>query len=258
MNTPYTTQLQAGLGLVEETKELLALYEDGVAASDLYDLAMSSGSFPTITARRLRNIVAECFAPRYLKSHAALGLKTLSSVLPSLSLRQLFLIHTALANPILLDFISEVYWSKYAAGQDELTADDARRFVENAVNEGRTQTQWSESTIKRVSSYVLGCCADYDLLSSGRSTKRRIQPQRMTTTSALYLSYWLHFEGLGDNAVISHKLWGLFGLEANEVRAEFKNLAKHGWIIMQSAADITRVTWNYKTMEEVIDVIVES
>lgn len=258
MEATYTTQLQAGLGLVEETKELLSLYEGEMNASELYERAMSSGAFPTITARRLRNIVSECFSPRYLKSDAAGGLKQLSPNLPSLSLRQLFLIHTALANHILLDFIAEVYWAKYAAGQDELTADDARRFVENAVNEGKTQTHWSESTIKRVSSYVLGCCADYDLLAAGRSTKRRIQPQRITPSTSLYLAYWLHFSGLGDNAVINHKIWRLFGLEANEVRAEFKNLAKHGWLIVQAAADITRVTWKLVSMQEVIDVIVES
>ena len=62
----YTTQLQAGLGLIEETRLLLSLWHEGANATELYRLALNSGTFPNISARRLRNIVVEGFAPRYL------------------------------------------------------------------------------------------------------------------------------------------------------------------------------------------------
>lgn len=39
----YTTQLQAGLGLVDETKELLDLWVAGMTASQLHQLALTSG-----------------------------------------------------------------------------------------------------------------------------------------------------------------------------------------------------------------------
>ena len=63
---PYTSQLGAGLGLVNETKTLLDLWSPGMSANQLHEAALESGRFPTVTARRLRNIVVECFAPRYL------------------------------------------------------------------------------------------------------------------------------------------------------------------------------------------------
>ena len=62
----YTTQLQAGLGVIDETRMILDLWQPGMKASALYQTALDSGCFPNVTARRLRNIVAECFAPRYL------------------------------------------------------------------------------------------------------------------------------------------------------------------------------------------------
>lgn len=61
----YTAKLQAGLGLVAETKLLLRIWDPGMTASTLYKEALASGQFPNVTARRLRNIVVECFAPRY-------------------------------------------------------------------------------------------------------------------------------------------------------------------------------------------------
>lgn len=54
----YTTQPGAGLGLAEETKILLTLYEPSITVTDLYEHALSSGMFPMVTARRLRNIIA--------------------------------------------------------------------------------------------------------------------------------------------------------------------------------------------------------
>lgn len=253
----YTTQLQAGLGLVDETKLLLSLYERDMTATQLYDAALASGLFPMVSARRLRNIVIECFAPRYIKSKSADYLKKLAPTVSANSLNQLLLIHTALANKILLDFITVVFWNKYSGGYDSISTEDAKEFVTQAVREGKTKKAWSESTIKRVSSYLVGCCADYRLLSTGRTTKRSIQSVRIQQNTSLYLAYWLHFEGLGDNSIINHETWKLFGLESLDVREELKKLAKSGWLIVQSAADITHISWPIKTMEEVVNVITQ-
>jgi len=254
----YTTQLQAGLGLIDETKLLLSLYEPDMSIPQLNDVALNSGQFPMVSARRLRNVISECFAPRYIKTNAAEYLKALAGQLPSPAMNQLFLLYTAQANEILQDFIQEIYWDRYSGGRDTVSADDAKDFVVHAVREGKTHKPWSDSTIQRVSSYLIGCCADYGLLSSGRSARRAIQPVRIQESTALFLAYKLHFDGLGDNAVINHKTWALFGLNSSDVREELKRLAKNGWFIVQSAGDVTRVGWQLKTMEEVIDVITQS
>lgn len=253
----YTTQLQAGLGLVDETKLLLSLYEKDLSTNQLYEKALGSGLFPMVSARRLRNIVAECFAPRYIKTDGAEHLKRLVPYLSSSAINQLFLIYTATANKVLQDFIQEVYWDRYSGGRDSISTDDAKDFVGHAVREGKTQKLWSETTIKRVSSYLNGCCADYGLLSAGRGSKRAIQPVRIQESTVFYLTYKLHFDGLGDNAVIHHKSWALFGLDGSDVRDELKRLAKNGWLIVQSAGDVTRIGWQLKSMEEVIDVITQ-
>lgn len=258
MSKFYTTQLQAGLGLIEETKLLLSLYEPGMTSANLYDVALKSGLFPMVSARRLRNIIAECFSPRYLKTNAAEYLKPLSAILPSLAMNQLLLIYTAEANAILQDFIQDVYWARYSGGRETITTEDAKDFVVHAVVEGKTKKPWSDSTVKRLSSYLIGCCADYGLLSSNRSSTRAILPVRIHEWTVLYLAYKLHFESHGDNAVINHEAWNLFGLDIFDVREELKRIAKNGWIIVQSAGDVTRITWQLKNMEDVINVITQS
>lgn len=254
----YTTQLQAGLGLVEETKQLLEVYEPGMSASGLYDAALASGRFPLVTARRLRNIVAECFAPRYLRSNGvASHLQRLVGRLSAPELGQLFFLYTARANLVLADFVREVFWTRYAAGRNDLELEAARTFVVNSVREGKTRSPWSDITIKRIASYLIGCCVDYGLLVVTGRYKRTLAPYRIHPKVAAYLAYELRLSGLGDNQIVSHPDWTLFGLEAHDVREQLKRLSLQGHLIFQAAANVVHIGWTYKTMEEVIDVIAQ-
>ena len=256
----YTTQLQAGLGLVQETKALLEIWELGLSTTQLYQTALGSGRFPHVAASRLRNVVVECFAPRYLVAGGApaCALKCLVPALSNMELNQLFLLHTCRANPILRDFVRQVYWDRYVSGHSHVATEDARRFVERSVDDQRTSKRWAESTVRRVSAYLTGCCADYGLLESGTRTSRRILPFRIAPSVVAYLAHELHFAGLGDNAVIAHEDWNLFGIDRAEVLEEFKRLSLKGIFIIQAAGDVVRVGWKFQDMKALCDVIAQS
>lgn len=255
----YTTQLQAGLGLIEETRQLFQVYQPGMTSTQLYETALESGLFPLVTARRLRNIVAECFAPRYLRNQqVAAQLKLLAGRLTVPELNQLMLIYTARANLVLADFVREVYWVRYSAGRNEIDLEDARTFVLNSVREGKTQKPWSETTIKRISSYLMGCCVDYGLLINNGRNQRLIAAYRILPKVAAYLAYDLKFSGLGDNQIVSHLDWALFGLERADVRDQLKRLSLQSLLIFQAASDVVHIGWTYKSMEELTNVIAQS
>jgi hypothetical protein len=255
----YTTQLQAGLGVIDETRILLDLWQPDMKSSDLYQAALDSGYFPNVTARRLRNIVAECFAPRYLVKgdYPAAILKELINSLSSTELTQLFFLFTSRANTILADFVKQVYWQKYAGGQDTISTDDAKDFVVEANQNGKTIRYWSDSTIKRVSTYLTGCCAAFGMLEKGRKSVRKIFPFRVHPNTVAFLAYDLHFARVGDNALISHPDWGLFGFQKEDLKEELKRLSLKGFFIIQSAGDVISIGWNYKRWEELIRVISE-
>jgi hypothetical protein len=252
----YTTQLQAGLGLVTETRQLLELYQPGTSTLELIDRALESGRFPLITARRLRNIVVECFAPRYLRLPNIVALlKHLAPVLSRAEFNQILFVYTARANLIFADFVREVYWPRYVSGQNVLTHDDARDFVIKAIREGHTRAPWSDSTIRRMATYLLGCCVDFELLGENGRGPRPIQPLRLHSKAAAYLTYDLHLQGLSDNQLLMHEDWKLFGLEPDDVRDQLKRLSLDGYLIFQAAAEVIHVGWTYKSMEELTDVL---
>jgi hypothetical protein len=257
----YTTKLGAGLGLIEETSLLLDLWEPKMSTSGLYQLALESGLFPSVTARRLRNIVVECFGARYLKGAGDIQpaeiLKALQPVISRQAFHQLLFLYTVRANTILGDFVREVYWNRYVGGYETVSSVDAREFVERAVSNGKTTSHWADSVIRRVTPYITGCCADYGLLESGRKGVRRILPFRIEASVSAVLSYDLRLSGLGDNAIMNHSEWELFGLEPSDVREEFKRMSLRGMVILQSAGNLIRLSWTFDNWKELIDGIVE-
>lgn len=256
---PYTTQLGAGLGLVNETKALLELWSPGMSASQLHQVALESGRFPTVTARRLRNIVSECFAPRYLVSGGtpAAHLKQLATTLSTADLTQLMLIYTSRANPILGDFVRHLYWARYAGGYTQISNDDARVFVKRGIDDGKTLKRWSETTVRNVSAYLTGCCADYGLLEPGSRSSRRILPFRLSPSAAAYLAHELRFAGIGDHALLAHADWRLFCLAREEVLEEIKRLALKGLLIVQAAGDLIRISWKQPDLEALCYVLAQ-
>lgn len=255
----YTTQLQAGLGLIDETKILLELWQPGMTVQQLSQKALDAGRFPTVTARRLRNIVAEAFAPRYMVEGGkpANQLKKILSTEADADISQLMFLYTCRANPILADFVRQVYWQRYAGGYSVLHGEDARVFVERAIAEGKTGKRWAESTVRRISAYLMGCCADFGLLESGSKSNRRVVPFRIATIATAYLAYELHFAGLGDNAVLMHEDWQLYGLDREDVLAEIKRLSLKGLLLVQVAGDAVRISWKYPNMEVLCDVLTQ-
>ena len=256
----YTAKLQAGLGLILETKLLLQIWEPELSVSTLYKEALASGQFSNVTARRLRNIVVECFAPRYLSNDAAPA-RHLKILLPSLTSEELYqflLLFTCRANVILADFIRQVYWPRYVVGDRELDNEVARAFVRRAVDDGKTIKRWADSTIKRIAGNLTGCCADYGLLEDGVRRKRRFLPSHLADKLIVYLAYDLHYQGLGDNSLLHHPDWALFGLEREEVLAELKRLSLNGGFLLQFGGGMVRVGWKYSDMEAICHVLAAS
>jgi hypothetical protein len=253
----YTAQLQAGLGMIAETRILLDLWDVGMDSAALNKVALDSGRFPGMSARRLRNLVSECFAPRYLADDGAPArlLKSLDRLLPSRESEQLMLLFTCRANPILADFVRTVYWPAYAAGRDSIDNEEARAFVARANQDGKTTTPWSANTIQDVAGRLTGCCADFGLLERGVRRVRRLLPYHLEPRVAAILAHDLHFAGLGDNRLLGDPDWALFGLAPGEVLDELKRLALKGAMILQVAGGVTHIGWQYKTIDEVIDAI---
>lgn len=255
---PYTTQLQAGLGMIHETTELLRLWRPNESPGDLKERVVASGVFSRTTARRARNLVIEMFKPRFLASgsSAAANLKVLVEANHNAEdLSQLYFLYTARAQAVFADFVTEFYWPRYSAGSSNLDRPQAEEFLRRALDTGRMKTRWSDTVVRRVARYLVGACTDFGLLGELRNGVRPIKRFVIRPNVALYLAHDLHFSGLSDLAVTRHQDWRLFGFDSNEVLNQMKNLAHDGHFIVQATTDLVHIAWKYRTMEDCLDAI---
>jgi hypothetical protein len=249
----YTTQLQAGLGMISETMELLRLWKPEMIPSRLTEQVIENGLFARATARRARNIVMEMFAPRFMSNGGETAGRLrylLDHRFPQDALIQIFFLQTARAQRIFEDFVIEVFWPKYSAGATALSRDDAKRFVWSALDDGKMIKRWSDSTIRRVSGYLLGCCVDFGLLGEGAKSSSPILRYSIRREVALYLAYDLHESGLSDMLIVQHRDWALFGFEPQEVIQQLKLLSQNGHLLVQSSGEIVQISWRYKSISE--------
>ena len=97
--------------MLQETRDLLRIYEPGQTSAQLSEAALAQNVFPRMTARRAHNVVAEMFAPRYLTEggRRATELQFLlrKGLYPD-DFNQLCFLHTARAQAIFGEFIAQV------------------------------------------------------------------------------------------------------------------------------------------------------
>lgn len=260
-STPkYDTNLAMGLGLINETKQLLDVWTPNTSAADLYQRVLNAGLLSEVSAYRLRNIVVRCFGNRYLSDRRGLPaphLKCLARSLTNSEVSQLFFIHTCRANLILADFVRRVYWGAYESAAKTISKELAEDFIRRAIDDGKTPSRWAEGQIVRMGRYLTGCCADFNLLGGASRNGRVIKAFRIESKVAAYLAYDLHLSGFGDNALLSHEDWQLFGLAREDVLEEIKRLSLKGLLIVQAAGDVIRISWKHQTMEELCDVLAQ-
>ena len=256
----YTTNLAMGLGLIEETKILLDAWHKNMSSNDLLKSVLSEGLIRNLSAYRLKNVVTRCFAPRYLsrKEPPALPLKLLKDNFSSSEFNQILFYYTCMANPILSDFIREVYWERYAGGYSNISRGDAENFIWRAIDDGKTPSRWSEGQVVRTARYLTGCCADFGLLGNRNISDWKILNFEIQPRVFAFLAYDLHFSGIGDNAILNHESWALFGLEKSDVLEEIKRLSLKGLIIVQTAGEVIRISWKQRDMGELCDVLIKS
>jgi len=160
-------------------------------------------------------------------------------------MKSLMLYYTAKANPVLRDFIFELV---EVNNHKKIMPETSRNFLLQAISNNKAPL-WSDSIIKRVSSYLISCLKDFDLVDKEGNFKTKHPVHTVTN----YLIHEFHFQGSSDSAIVKDRIWKLFGLTNFEVIAEIEKLSFKGNFIFQNSGEILNIGWKYKNIYQLIE-----
>ncbi len=249
--TVYNSNLLKGTGLIQETLVLIEEYETGETLNHFQKRVLETGILSKSTDNRTIDVVRNVFGGRFLnqKLNVPYYLKTLREKHVSMDvISQLILLYTCRANPILTDFIYEVYFRLTRDGKASVTAEDPKKFIKLAISSGKIPKPWSTSTINKVSEHINACLIDFGLVDKSK----RILPFRAYDLTVNYILHELHFQGLSDEEILHHKDWQIFNLGSASLASIAQRISFKGAFIFQYSGEILKIGWNYKTMDEFI------
>jgi hypothetical protein len=248
----YNSNLLKGTGLIQEMLVLIEAYDANESAQEFQKRVLEEGILSKSTENRTIDVVRNIFRTRFLdqKLEVTTFLKAMRDEYVSMDvITQLFLIYTCRANPILADFIYDVYYPLILNGKPKITADHPKIFIRSAISDGRIPKSWSASTIEKVSEHINACMIDFKLVDKSKN----ILPFRAIEFAVNYLLHELHFQGFSDMEILHHEDWKIFNLDSGSLASIAERISFRGIFVFQYSGEILKISWNNKNMKEFIE-----
>ncbi len=245
----YNAELNRGTGLVQETLILLGAYKLGMSKQEMTKKAIEEDILVKVLNKRIKDIVEVVFYKRYVNNdpNVPIYLNYIVQHFSSLDvITQLFLIYTFRANTILKDFITQVYWPEVRKGIRTIDSKLAKKFITDSIKQPGLIAGWSDSTQKRVASYLIATLVDFRFLDKDRNVKSVF----LHDSAANYIAHELHFKGFSDSAIVDADEWRIFGYTRQNTLNHLERISFQGHFILQNSGEILRINWKYKNMQE--------
>jgi Putative inner membrane protein (DUF1819) len=155
-SAPYSSKIIKAGALIGDTKTLLSHCHLASSVEENINRVQRENVFGKASRSRVEDILA-IFRRRYLTEESvtrALVTLVRGKFLP-VALDQLLYFHSARADQLLHDAVTEILVPMQARGLVDINVQDFQRSLAMWVEDGRTTGHWSEPTITRISQGLL-------------------------------------------------------------------------------------------------------
>lgn len=244
----YSSKIIKAGALLSDTKVLLATWDEDADVQENLERARAGNVFGKASRSRVEDILA-IFRQRYLGEPDLRGaLVTLArSSLASEALDRVLYFQAAAADPLLRDFVGEVVFEWASLPDPEVRLLEARRWLREQVEAGRTEREWSEGVQTRVVQGLLSTLRDFGVLE-GRVKKRVAYPYLPVEAFAFTaLQLWLG--GASGGQILNSPAWRVFLIPEAAVERFFLEAHQEGLLEYQAAGSVVRADFPAQSLE---------
>ena len=250
----YSAKIIKAGALIGDTKTLLSHWDVNTSLDDNLLRIHRANFFGKASRSRVEDILA-IFRQRYLSENSVTeALVTLANgKFPSTSLERLLYFHSARADRLLHDVITEVLVPMRDKGLSDVSVQDFQRPLIEWVGQGKTVSSWSEITIVRAAQELLATLRDFGVLEG--AAKKRIVPVFLPIESFSYIVFYLKQRQPSGAKLIELHDWKLFFLTKEGVERFLFEAHQRGLLEYHVAGSVTRLTFPASTLEEYANVL---
>jgi hypothetical protein len=252
----YTSKIIKAGALLADTKTLLAQWNTAVPAQVNLDRLRRENVLGKASRSRVEDVLA-IFRQRYLTEQSVT--KALVTLVQkrflTAALEWLFYFHSARADRLLYDVVTEILVPLHARGLVDIDVHAFQRPLAEWVNEGKTTGHWSEPTITRIAQGLLSTLRDFGVLQG--AVNKKIAPAYLPTESFAYVMYYLKQHQPSGAKLIELPDWKLFFLSREGVERLLFEAHQRGLLEYHVAGSVTRLTFPVATLGEYANVLAQ-
>ncbi len=258
-NNKYSSNLLKGGGAIQDTKTLLSYWSDDKTKEELIQNIVSENILGKKSRNRILDVLKSTFIPRYIEGypekHWIYLKKMVENEVQNNVFKSILYFYTAINEPLIKDFVSEVLLKNYRRGILEVNTSMIETFIKKGIRDKKIPVSWGYNVINRVASGVYAALAEFHILEG--KVKRKISSSLISLQSFFYISFFIHKEGKSSKQILENEYWKLFLLNDVEIEHLLMEAHQEKYLIYEKLGDIKRINFFEKTFEEVIDVIIK-
>ncbi len=252
----YSSKIIKAGALIGDTKTLLSCWDVTATVAENINRAQRDNVFGKASRSRVEDILA-IFRQRYLaeESVARALVILVRGKIPAAALDRLLYFHSARADQLLHDAVTEIFVPMQAQGLADINTQDLQRPLAKWVKEGKTTGHWSEPTITRISQGLLAALRDFGVLQG--AVHKKIAPAYLPIESFAYVMFYLKQHQPSGAKLIELPDWKLFFLSREGVERCLFEAHQRQLLEYHVAGSVTRLTFPAQTLEEYADVLAQ-
>jgi hypothetical protein len=175
---------------------------------------------------------------------------------PATSLDRLLYFHSARADNLLHDTVTELLLPLKVRGIMDIEVNEVERAVAKWVREGKTTRPWSEYTVGRATRGLLSTLRDFGVLAG--AVNKRLTPAYLPIEAFAYLMFYLKQRQPSGAKLIELPDWKLFFLPPEGVERLLIEAHQHGLLEYHAAGTVIRLTFPSSSLEDYAHVLAET
>lgn len=245
----YTSKIIKAGALLADTKTLLSQWDVTISVQQNLERMRRENVFGKASRSRVEDVLA-IFRQRYLTETSVTSalVALVQHRFPPAALDRILYFHTAKADRLLHDIVTELLLPLTARGITTIDVVEVEHTLATWVRAGKTTRPWGAQTIRRVAQGLLATLRDFGVLT-GAVTKH-IAPAYLPVEAFAYIMCYLKQHEPAGVTLMDLSAWKLFFLPPDGVERFLVEAHQQGLLEYHAAGSVIRLTFPVETVEE--------